>query len=142
IKGGRQTSVQVIIDATDNLSASSALAAAQTIGMLKSQEILAEKFSRLGVKVPGQTIDMRIRLWYNPDFITSWYIVPGIMGMLLTITLLDDVDGDHHESVGVAEQLLVTPMKIRTYSLRIIPIIVGYVQVFISIIVIFHVTRI
>ena len=88
IQGGRQTSVQVIVDATDNLSASSALSAAQTIGMLKSQEILAEKFSRLGIRVPGQAIDMRIRLWYNPDFVTSWYIVPGIMGLLLTLTLI------------------------------------------------------
>ena len=66
IKGGRQTSVQAIIDATDNLSASSALAAAQTIGMLKSQEILAEKFSRLGMKIPGQAVDMRIQVMVRP----------------------------------------------------------------------------
>lgn len=139
IKGGRQTSVQVIIDATDNLSASSALAAAQTIGMLKSQEILAEKFSRLGVKVPGQTIDMRIRLWYNPDFITSWYIVPGIMGLLLTITLISMMSMAivRESEQGTLEQLLVTPMKIwELLFSKIIPyIVVGYVQVFISIIV-------
>ena len=53
IQGGRQTSVQVIVDATDNLSASSALSAAQTIGMLKSQgdtrgEILAPRHPRAG----------------------------------------------------------------------------------------------
>lgn len=139
IKGGRQTSVQVIIDATDNLSASSALAAAQTIGMLKSQEILAEKFSRLGMKIPGQAVDMRIRLWYNPDFITSWYIVPGIMGMLLTITLISMMSMAivRESEQGTLEQLLVTPMKIwELLFSKIIPyIVVGYVQVFISIIV-------
>ena len=137
IKGGRQTSVQVIIDATDNLSASSALAAAQTIGLLKSQEILAEKFARLGVKVPGQAIDMRIRLWYNPDFITSWYIVPGIMGLLLTITLIPMMAMAivRENEQGTLEQLLVTPMRIEELLLsKIIPyIVVGYVQVFISI---------
>ena len=139
IKGGRQTSVQVIIDATDNLSASSALAAAQTIGLLKSQEILAEKFARLGVKVPGQAIDMRIRLWYNPDFITSWYIVPGIMGLLLTITLIPMMAMAivRENEQGTLEQLLVTPMRIEELLLsKIIPyIVVGYVQVFISIVV-------
>ncbi|MDO4560741.1 MAG: ABC transporter permease [bacterium] len=139
IKGGRQTSVQVIIDATDNLSASSALAAAQTVGMLKSQEILAEKFSRLGVKIPGQAVDMRIRLWYNPDFITSWYIVPGIMGMLLTITLISMMSMAivRESEQGTLEQLLVTPMKIwELLFSKIIPyIVVGYVQVFISIVV-------
>ena len=139
IKGGRQTSVQVIIDATDNLSASSALAAAQTIGMLKSQEILAEKFSRLGMKIPGQAVDMRIRLWYNPDFITSWYIVPGIMGLLLTLTLISMMSMAivRESEQGTLEQLLVTPMKIwELLFSKIIPyIVVGYVQVFISIIV-------
>ncbi len=139
IKGGRQTSVQVIIDATDNLSASSALAAAQTVGMLKSQEILAEKFSRLGVKIPQQAVDMRIRLWYNPDFITSWYIVPGIMGMLLTITLISMMSMAivRESEQGTLEQLLVTPMKIwELLFSKIIPyIVVGYVQVFISIVV-------
>ncbi len=139
IKGGRQTSVQVIIDAPDNLSASSALAAAQTVGMLKSQEILAEKFSRLGVKIPGQAVDMRIRLWYNPDFITSWYIVPGIMGMLLTITLISMMSMAivRESEQGTLEQLLVTPMKIwELLFSKIIPyIVVGYVQVFISIVV-------
>ena len=139
IKGGRQTSVQVIIDATDNLSASSALAAAQTIGLLKSQEILAARFARLGVKVPGQAIDMRIRLWYNPDFITSWYIVPGIMGLLLTITLIPMMAMAivRENEQGTLEQLLVTPMRIGELLLsKIIPyIIVGYVQVFISVLV-------
>ena len=139
IKGGRQTSVQVIIDATDNLSASSALAAAQTIGMLKSQEILAEKFSRLGMKIPGQAVDMRIRLWYNPDFITSWYIVPGIMGLLLTLTLISMMSMAivRESEQGTLEQLLVTPMKIwELLFSKIIPyIVVGYVQVFISIVV-------
>ncbi|MBR4401280.1 MAG: ABC transporter permease [Synergistes sp.] len=139
IKGGRQTSVQVIIDATDNLSASSALAAAQTIGLLKSQEILAARFARLGVRVPGQAIDMRIRLWYNPDFITSWYIVPGIMGLLLTITLIPMMAMAivRENEQGTLEQLLVTPMRIEELLLsKIIPyIIVGYVQVFISVLV-------
>jgi len=139
IKGGRQTSVQVIIDATDNLSASSALAAAQTIGMLKSQEILAEKFSRLGMKIPGQAVDMSIRLWYNPDFITSWYIVPGIMGLLLTLTLISMMSMAivRESEQGTLEQLLVTPMKIwELLFSKIIPyIVVGYVQVFISIVV-------
>ncbi|MEG1799448.1 MAG: ABC transporter permease, partial [Synergistaceae bacterium] len=88
LRSGRQAQVQVLVDATDNMSASSALAAAQTLGMLKSQELLEGKFKNMGMKVPPQMVDMRIRPWYNPDFITSWYIVPGIMGLLLTLTLI------------------------------------------------------
>ncbi len=139
IRSGRQAQVQVIVDATDNMSASSALAAAQTLGMLKSQEVLADKFRRMGFDIPPQAIDMRIRPWYNPDFITSWYIVPGIMGLLLTITLISMMAMAivRESEQGTLEQLLVTPMH--TWELllsKILPyVVVGYIQVAVSIVV-------
>jgi len=139
LRSGNHSGVQVIIDATDNMSASSALAAAQTLGMIKSQEILADKFRRMGFEIPPQAVDMRIRLWYNPDFITSWYLVPGIMGLLLTITLITMMAMAivRESEQGTLEQLLVTPM--RTWELllsKILPyIIVGYTQVIVSIVV-------
>ncbi|MEG1642291.1 MAG: ABC transporter permease [Synergistaceae bacterium] len=139
ISGGGETQVQVIVDATDNMSASSALSAAQTLGMLKSQEIIAKKAQRIGIQLTKQPIDMRIRPWYNPDFITSWYIVPGIMGLLLTLTLVTMMAMAivRESEQGTLEQLLVTPMH--TWELlvsKILPyIIVGYIQVFVSIII-------
>lgn len=139
LRSGRTSNVQILVDATDNLSAASALSAAQTIGLLTSQEIMADKFARLGIKVPGQAVDMRIRLWYNPDFITSWYIVPGIMGLLLTITMISMMAMAivRESEQGTLEQLLVTPMKIWELLLsKIVPyIFVGYMQVFISIVI-------
>ena len=139
LKSGRQTSIQVIIDATDNMSASSAMAAAQTLGMLKSQEISEVRFRRMGFEIPPQAVDMRIRPWYNPDFITSWYLVPGIMGLLLTITLIAMMAMAivRESEQGTLEQLLVTPMHAWELLLsKILPyIIVGYIQVIVSIIV-------
>ena len=137
LKIGRQTSIQVIVDATDNMSASSAMAAAQTLGMLKSQEILGERFRRLGFEIPPQAVDMRIRPWYNPDFVTSWYLVPGIMGLLLTITLITMMAMAivRESEQGTLEQLLVTPMQ--TWELllsKILPyIVVGYIQIIVSV---------
>lgn len=137
LKSGRQTQVQVIVDATDNLSSSSALAATQSLGLLKSQEILQDKANQVGIKVTEMPIDMRVRPWYNPDFITSWYIVPGIMGLLLTITLVTMMSMAivRESEQGTLEQLLVTPMQ--TWELllsKILPyIIVGYIQVFVSV---------
>lgn len=139
IRSGRQAQVQVIIDATDNLSASSAIGAAQTLGLLKSQEVMGAKFRRLGIAVPPQAIDMRVRSWYNPDFITSWYIVPGIMGLLLTLTLITMMAMAivRESEQGTLEQLLVTPMHVWELLLsKIVPyIVIGYIQVIISIII-------
>lgn len=137
IKSGRQSQIQVIVDATDNMSSSSALAAAQSLGLLKSQEILNKRANQIGFKIQELPIDMRIRPWYNPDFITSWYIVPGIMGLLLTITLVTMMAMAivRESEQGTLEQLLVTPM--RTWELllsKILPyIVVGYIQVFVSV---------
>lgn len=139
VGGGGGAQLQVIVDATDNMSASSALAAAQTLGILKSQEIMAARLLRMGVKPPGQAVDVRIRPWYNPDFITSWYIVPGIMGLVLTLTLVSVMSMAivRESEQGTLEQLLVTPM--RTWELlfcKILPyIIIGYIQVVVSIII-------
>lgn len=139
IRSGRQAQVQVIVDATDSMSASSALGSAQTLGMLKSQEILADRFRHMGFNIPPQAIDMRIRPWYNPDFITSWYIVPGIMGLLLSLTLISMMSMAivRESEQGTLEQLLVTPIK--TWELllsKILPyVIVGYIQVIVSILV-------
>ena len=139
IQGGRQTHIQVLIDATDNLSATSALSASTTIGMITSQELLAKKFAAHGIKVPPQPIDVRIRLWYNPNFVTSWYLVPGIIGLLLTITLVSMMSMAivREQEQGTLEQLLVTPIRVYELLLsKIIPyILVGYVQVLFSIVV-------
>jgi len=139
LNGGRQAQVQVIVDATDNMSASSALAAAQMLDMIKSHEISARRLARTGITLPEQAIDMRIRPWYNPDFITSWYIVPGIMGLVLTLTLVSimAIAIVRESEQGTLEQLLVTPM--RTWELlfcKILPyIVIGYIQVIVAIIV-------
>lgn len=139
IASERQTHVQVIVDATDNMSASSAIGAAQTLGTLKSQEILEGKFRRIGVEIPPQAIDMRIRPWYNPDFITSWYLVPGIIGLLLSLTLISMMAMAivRESEQGTLEQLLVTPMQSWELLLgKIFPyVIVGYIQVILSIII-------
>ena len=44
IKHGRSAAVQIIVDASDSLVASSAIGAAQLVGQIKSQEILLHRF--------------------------------------------------------------------------------------------------
>ncbi len=47
LKHGRSATVQIIVDASDSLAASSAIAAAQIVGQLKSQQILLQRLTRL-----------------------------------------------------------------------------------------------
>jgi ABC-2 type transport system permease protein len=139
LKHGRSATVQVIVDASDSLAANSAMSTAQIIGQLKSQEILVEKLQNTLGKIVVQPYDIRIRPWYNPDFVSAFYMVPGILGVVLTMTMvmITSMAIVRERERGTMEQLIVTPMK--TYELmlgKIIPyIFVGYVQVTLALIV-------
>lgn len=132
IKHGRSAAVQVIVDASDSMAASSAIASAQMIGQLKSQELMIKRLQGVTGKTIASPVDVRIRPWYNPDFISAFYMVPGILGIVLTMTMImiTSMAIVRERERGTLEQLIVTPMK--TYELmlgKIIPyILVGYTQ--------------
>ncbi|MBP2634432.1 MAG: ybhS [Firmicutes bacterium] len=132
IKHGRSASVQVIVDASDSMAASSAISSAQFIGQLRSQEILLKRMQISQGKQVVSPIDIRIRPWYNPDFVSAFYMVPGILGIILTMTMvmITSMAIVRERERGTLEQLIVTPMKSHELMLgKIIPyIFVGYVQ--------------
>jgi len=127
------SSAQILIDASDNMVAAQAVSIANSIGLIKNQEILQSKMS--GFSPP---YDIRVRSWYNPDGITAFYIVPGILGILVTMTMviLTSIGIVRERERGTLEQLMVTP--IRPFELmlgKIIPYIaLGYVQITVALI--------
>ena len=132
VRGGRSASVQVIVDASDSMAASSAISTAMTIGQLRSQSIMIKRLEAIGGRISGLPYDIRIRPWYNPDFVTAFYMVPGIMGMILTMTMvmITSMAIVREREHGTLEQLIVTPMKSWELMLgKIIPyVFVGLVQ--------------
>ena len=138
LKHGRQTPIQVIVDASDSTSASTAIASAEAIGQLKSRELLLRR--QPGLHADSLLLyNMRIRAWYNPDGITVYYMLPGIMGLILTMTMvmITSMAIVRERERGTLEQLLVTPL--RTWELlvgKLVPyILVGYVQTTVSLLV-------
>lgn len=128
VERGGPAQVQVIVDASDSLSAASAISAAEMLGMVKSRELLAQKTGRTFSSV----YDIRVRAWYNRDFRSPWYQVPGILGVILTMTMMmvTSMAIVRERERGTLEQLLVTPM--RPWELmvgKILPyLVVGYMQ--------------
>ncbi len=139
VRGGRSASVQVIVDASDSMAASSAISTAMTIGQLRSQSIMIKRLEAIGGRISGLPYDIRIRPWYNPDFVTAFYMVPGIMGMILTMTMvmITSMAIVREREHGTLEQLIVTPMKSWELMLgKIIPyVFVGLVQASVALLV-------
>lgn len=135
---GRQLSrqaadVQVIVDASDPLVATSALNAAASLGAQRSLQIMARSLDGTSLGRRGEPpLDVRVRAWYNPDLVSAIFIVPGLIGALLmqtTITAMA-VSIVREREKGTLEALIVSP--IRRWELllgKIVPnLVVAYGQ--------------
>lgn len=134
-KHGENVPIQLIVDASDNMSASSAISVAQ-LAVSKKVEQITSSYSQNANLIVGK-YDLRIRAWYNPDFISANYIIPSIIGIVLMMTLImaASISIVREKEEGTLEQLLISPLKpIELVIGKIIPYIcVGYVQMLIAI---------
>jgi len=77
--------------------------------------------------------EMRIQRRYNPEGITQYNIVPGLVGTILTMTMviMTSLAMTRERERGTMENLLATPVRpIEVMTGKIVPyIIVGYIQV-------------
>lgn len=125
---GREAQVQVIVDATDPLAAQSAIGAAQAVGRVVSFRELAQ-----AGQAPRLPVDVRVRPRYNPGLRSANNIVPGLMGVILTLTLVavTSMAIVRERERGSLEQLIVTPLtRLELMLGKITPyVLVGYVQI-------------
>ncbi len=103
---GRQAQLQLLVDGTDSTPANTALNTSQAIVTSFMQK---EKL----VEIPVMPIDYRPRLWYNPDLKSTYFMVPGLIGLLLQllIPMITATSVVREKERGNIEQLLVTPIK-------------------------------
>jgi ABC-2 type transport system permease protein len=131
LKRGRPATAQLLVDASDPNTSQNAIAAAQLVGQRKNVEILA---ARSGTKLRTETppVDIRVRPLYNPALKSSIFIVPGIIGMILSITMMiiTSMSVVREREQGTLEQLIVTPITRGEIMIgKIAPyVLVGYVQ--------------
>jgi ABC-2 type transport system permease protein len=122
--------VQVLVDASDPTASQSAIGAAQMVGQRWNIALVA---ARTGVDLATRLpVDVRVRPLYNPALENVMFIVPGLVGIILSniliiITALAIV---RERETGTLEQLIVTPLARWEIMLgKIAPyVLVGYVQ--------------
>ena len=129
LKRGHSAQTQVIVDAADPLSSAAAISAAALTGARSGLELTA----RAGPMPAAPPVEIRVRPWYNPEGRSSHYIVPGIIGVLLTMTMVSITSAAivRERERGTLEQLVVTPIGKTALMLgKTIPFaVVGYMQV-------------
>lgn len=124
---GTTATIQVIVDASDPLSSQAAIAAAAGVAQMRNLAVLSAAAGRTTLPV-----EARVRPRYNPGLRSPNYIVPGLVGVILTITmvLVTAMAVVRERERGTLEQLIVTPITKTELMLgKIAPYVgVGLVQ--------------
>jgi len=114
ISSGAQADVLVLLDGSDPTIASAALSAVQLAGQAQGTTVRAQNLSLNGRSSgAGDPIDVRTRVLYNPDLLSSYNIVPGLIAIILfqTATSLTALAIVRERERGTIEQLIVTPIR-------------------------------
>ena len=126
IRSGHTGVAQMLIDAADPQSSGAAISGAQLAAQARGAQLLASQYK---LRAP---VEIRVRPWYNPAQKSATFIVPGIVGILLTITmtLITSTAIVKERERGTLEQLIVTPISRTSLMLgKLVPfVMVGYVQ--------------
>jgi ABC-2 type transport system permease protein len=128
---GERPAVLVEADATDPAATGPALSAVNAIADTLFDRDLTGPLTRLRAK-PGP-VDFEIHAHYNPESITQYNIVPGLMGIVLTMTMvmITGLAITRERERGTMENLLATPVRpFEVMAGKILPyIVVGYIQI-------------
>jgi ABC-2 type transport system permease protein len=116
---GKPTNLQVLVDGVD----------ANTAGIASSYILgIIHQFGRQRLSDPVLPLVRPLQTFlYNPGLISSWFFVPGVIGMVLTVnsSLVSALVVIREKEIGTLEQLLMTPAAIWEILLaKLIPLFV------------------
>lgn len=129
---GRVAHLELVVDGSDPQTVASAINTAASLAVARSSELAVARQARSGLPFAPSGVSLEPATWYNPDLRTAVYIVPGIVGVILTLTMvmLTAMAIARERERGTLEQLVVSP--VRRWELvvgKIAPyVVIGYVQ--------------
>lgn len=129
---GRTATVQLVVDGSNPQTVASATNTAASLAAARSARLLVAKLAASGAGYAAEPLRVEPTTWYNPDLRTAVYIVPGLIGVILTMTMvmLTSMAITRERERGTLEQLIVSPVRpVELVVGKIAPyIVVGYVQ--------------
>ncbi|HVN63041.1 MAG TPA: ABC transporter permease, partial [Candidatus Binataceae bacterium] len=115
LRKGQSAPLQVIVDGTNSNTALIALDYVGEIAARYASDYQDDYMNRIAPKYASlmPTAGMQERPWYNPDLNSQWFFVPGIMGsltlvMVMNLTAFAIV---REREIGTLEQIMVTPIR-------------------------------
>jgi ABC-2 type transport system permease protein len=130
LQRGERPVVLIAADASDPAATGNALAALDQIGRQALNRDLTGPLTALRAGPPP--FEIRVQRRYNPEGVTQYNIVPGLLGVILqmTMVMMTAFAITRERERGTMENLLATPVRpIEVMAGKIVPyIVVGFIQ--------------
>ena len=112
IYSGQDASVQVLIDGSNANSATTAIGYVNGIVQNFSSTIAVKTLARYGRTI-YQSIDVRPKVWYNPELRTAKFLIPGLFGFILMLTAVISTSLSivKEKERGTMEQMMISPLR-------------------------------
>jgi len=110
---GRETSVQVIIDGEETGIAGTAIGYVNAIVQSYTTRIVIEALESKGGGELSVPVELRPRVWFNPELKSVRFLIPGLMAFVLMITVVISTAFSVVREIerGSIEQIIVSPLR-------------------------------
>jgi ABC-2 type transport system permease protein len=115
LRKGQTAPLQVIVDATNSNTALIASGYINQIALGFAQTYQRDRINRISPQLSERipSVQLEQRPWYNPDLRSRWFFIPGIVGSL-TLVLVVNLTAFavvREREIGTLEQIMVTPIR-------------------------------
>ena len=128
---GEAPKLRIEVDATDPAAASNAIGSLSELASHVFDPVLSGPLAQL--QSEGNAVQFTIHRRYNPEGITQYNIVPGLMGVVLTMTMvmITALAVTREVERGTMENLIAMPLRPAEVMMgKILPyVVMGYIQV-------------
>ena len=110
---GKTVEIQALVDGSDSTTATVAMGYVKMITYQFNKDLNREKMNKIGLTGLDEPIDIRTRIWYNPELESKNFIIPGLIVLILTIisALLTSLTISREWERGTMESLITTPVR-------------------------------
>jgi ABC-2 type transport system permease protein len=132
LRAGLAARAQLVVDGSDPQTVASATNTAVSLGASRSVELSSVRLAQHGGTGGAEPLSIEPTTWYNPELKTAIFVVPGLVGVILTMTMImfTSMAIVRERERGTLEQLIVSPIgRVELVVGKILPyIVIGYVQ--------------
>lgn len=131
LKRGKSPQVQLVVDGSDPTVARTAFQSGVLVSQVYSISLQQQTLNQRGIRLNGSMgIDLRTKVWYNPNMVSTFFMIPGLIGLImqnLTVMLTAFALVRERER-GTIEQLIVTPVTAKELILgKLLPyVLIGF----------------